>query len=230
MKRNISLLLIITYLFITFNSSFIFAQQNAMKIVKIKKAKFVANMGAIHGITQNSCYIIVQDNKNIGRAKVIAVREKICGLKIMSLDSGEMVKPGDFLILDSQNSSESDTLLDELDSNEFSKNHKINFPKNYYFEGQKVAKSEYGSGGAMVGGLACGTLLGLIGWGCGYVIMSSSDIYVPARHLSYLNNQQQYEFISGYKQKAKDKRNSNFHIGAAIGTLIAVVIVVSANN
>ncbi|MFZ5953632.1 MAG: hypothetical protein ACOYT8_00865 [Candidatus Dependentiae bacterium] len=230
MKRNISFLLIITYSLVIFNSSYIYGQQNSMKIIKVQDDKFVANMGSIHGITQNSYYTIIQNNKNIGRAKVVAVREKICALKIINLDIGEMVKPGDFLILDTQGYSDSDVLLDELNSREFSKDQLTYSPQNYYFEGQKAAESEYGGGGAMVGGLACGTLLGLIGWGLGYAIMSASDINVPSRHLSNLNNQQQFEFISGYKKEAKSKRNGKFHAGAAIGTLIAVVIVVSSSS
>jgi len=230
MKRYISILLIITYSLFVFNPSYIFAQQNSMKVVKVRDDKFVANMGSIHGITLNSYYTIIQNNKNIGRAKVIALREKICALIITSLNSGEMVKPGDYLILDSESYFDSDGLLNDLNSKGFSKDQLISSKKNYFFEGQKAAESEYNGGGAMIGGLVCGTLLGLIGWGLGYAIMSSSDIDVPPRHLSSLNNQQQFEFISGYKQKAKSKRNGNFHAGAAIGTLIAVVIVLSYSN
>lgn len=81
----------------------------------------------------------------------------------------------------------------------------------------------------MVGGLVCGTLLGLIGWGLGYAIMSGNDIYVPPHHLINLNGQQQYEFSSGYKTSGKKKRNGNFNAGAAIGTLISIVIIVNAS-
>ena len=230
MKRYISIILIFSYSLITFNASFIFAQQNFMKVVKAKGDAFVADMGSINGIKLNSHYTIVQDTKNIGSAKVVAVREKICALKIVSLNSGAVVNPGDVLILDTENYSESDALLDDLNSKEFSRDKLVAPAKNYYFEGQQAAEAEYGGGGAMIGGLVSGGLLGLIGWGLGYAIMSASDIDVPAHHMTNLDSQNQYEFISGYKKKAKSKRNGNFHAGAAIGTLIVIVIVLSSSQ
>lgn len=230
MKRFIAILLIFCYSFVTFNASFLFAQQDFMRIVKIKGDAFVADMGSLNGIKLNSHYTIIQGSKKIGSAKVVAVREKICALKIVSLTSGAVVNPGDVLILDTENNSESDELLDALNSQEFSRDRLMAPKKNYYFEGQKAAEAEYGAGGAMIGGLVSGGLLGLIGWGLGYAIMSASDIDVPAHHITNLDSQNQYEFISGYKKKAKSKRNGNFHAGAAIGTLIAVVIILSSSQ
>ena len=228
MKRCISVFVISSYLFFIFSPSVV-AQQSSMKVLKVKGDKCIANMGAIHNIAKNSYYVIVQNNANIGKAKVIAVREKICALKIISLNFGAMVEQGDLLIPDNESYSESDAFLDELESQEFSKE-KLSAPKSYFYEGQKAAESEYNGGGAMIGGLVSGTLLGLIGWGLGYAILSSSDINVPPHHLSKLNSQQQFEFITGYKQKAKRKRNGNFHAGAAIGILIVVGIVISPSN
>lgn len=230
MKRCISILLIFAYSLLTLNASFIFAQQNFMKVVKIKGDSFVADMGSLNGIKLNSHYTIIQDTQKIGSAKVVAVREKICALKIIRLNSGAVVNPGDLLILDTENYSESDALLDDLNSKEFSRDQIVAPAKNCYLEGQKAAEGEYNGGGAMIGGLVSGVLLGLIGWGLGYAIMSASDINVPSHHMSNLDSQHQYEFISGYKQKAKSKRNGNFHAGAAIGTLIVVAIVLSSSQ
>lgn len=229
MKRYISILLIISYSIFILTPAMIYSQVSKIKIIKIIGDKFAINQGTQDGIKENTYYIIIQDGKSIGKAKVIAVREKISALQIINLNRECSLNIGDELIYDSSEESQSEDLLMQIETNSFSKD-KLASPTNYYFEGQKSAKNEYGGGGAMVGGLVAGTLLGLIGWGLGYAIMSGSDIDVPSHHLSNLNSQQQFDFSSGYKETAKKKRNRNFHAGAAIGTLIAVVIVLSVTN
>lgn len=101
--------------------------------------------------------------------------------------------------------------------------------KDYYYEGQAVAELEYTGGGAMVGGLASGTLLGLIGWGIGYLIISSGDVSVPHHHVSGLDATQRMQFQQGYKDYVKKVKKGKFNMGAGIGTVIAVVLVLGGS-
>ena len=82
----------------------------------------------------------------------------------------------------------------------------------------------------MVGGLASGTLFGLIGWGVGYLIISGKDAEVPYHYLSNLNATQQMQFKDGYKTYVKKTRKGNFNIGAGIGTLVAVILVANSSE
>ena len=229
MKRSISITLIILHLVIVTLPTYLFSQQEEMKIIKVLGSKFAANKGSMHGVSQGSIYIIIRNSSIIARAKVFAVREKICALKIIEKTDIENIQTGDKLVLDYSSTNEIDMLLNTPNMSEFSRE-KLTDNQNYYYIGEQRADTEYSGGGAVVGGLVAGTLLGLIGWGLGYAIMSGSDIDVPPHHLTDLSSQQQFEFSSGYKTKAKKKRNGNYHAGAAIGTLIAVVIVLNASQ
>ena len=90
-----------------------------------------------------------------------------------------------------------------------------------------TAEKEYSGGGAAGGGLAAGCLLGPIGWGIGYVVVSGMDAEVPYDHIKNLNNSEKIEFINGFKNTVKKKRKTKFTVGAAIGTVAAVLIVMS---
>jgi|GEM_PF-496769 len=100
--------------------------------------------------------------------------------------------------------------------------------KDYYYEGQAAAERDYAGTGAVLGGLAAGGLLGLIGWGIGWAITSNMDVDVPRYYVSNLDTKQRLDFEKGYKDYVKKRRTSRFHIGAAIGTLTAVLIYVVA--
>lgn len=102
--------------------------------------------------------------------------------------------------------------------------------KDYYYEGQAAAEQEYGGGGAMVGGLASGTLLGLIGWGLGYLIVANQGTDVPHHYTSGLDTTQRMQFERGYKDYVKKTRKSKFNMGAGIGTLVAVVLVLGSGE
>ena len=102
--------------------------------------------------------------------------------------------------------------------------------KDYYYEGQAAAQRDYTGGGAMGGGTVAGVLLGLIGWGLGYLIVANQSIEVPRRYVTDLNTKQRMEFEDGYKATVKKTRNGKYHMGAGIGTLISVAIVLSASE
>ena len=102
--------------------------------------------------------------------------------------------------------------------------------KDYYYEGQSAAQRDYTGGGAMGGGAVAGTLLGLIGWGLGYLIISNQNIEVPRRYVADFSTKQRMEFEDGYKATVKKTRNGKYNMGAGIGTLIAVVLVMSASE
>ena len=100
----------------------------------------------------------------------------------------------------------------------------------YYYEGQAAAQRDYTGGGAMGGGVVAGTLLGLIGWGLGYLIISNQNIEVPRRYVADFSTKQRMEFEDGYKATVKKTRNGKYNMGAGVGTLIAVAIVLSASE
>lgn len=227
MKKYISIFIIISYSLFIFTPNLLFSQSISIKITKILHDKFAINKGSADGIEKGEYYIIIQKGKSIGKAKVVAVRNEVSALQIVSLNKNFNIKIGDTVIPDYTVDNQSEDLLMQVEENSFSKA-KLASNTNYYLKGQQTAESEYSGGGAMIGGLISGFLLGLIGWGLGYAIMSGSDIKVPYHHLSNLNSQQTLEFTSGYKDTAKGKRNRNFHAGAAVGTLIIVLIVVNS--
>ncbi len=102
--------------------------------------------------------------------------------------------------------------------------------KDYYYEGQAAAERDYGGGGAMVGGLASGTLLGLIGWGLGYLIVANQGADVPHHYTSSFDTTQRLQFEQGYKDYVKKTRKGKFNMGAGIGTLVAVVLVLGSGE
>ena len=102
--------------------------------------------------------------------------------------------------------------------------------KDYYYEGVAAAERDYSGGGALSGGLAAGFLLGLIGWGLGYLVVSNQNIDVPYRYLSDLENKDRFQFEEGYKTTVKKLRNGKYNMGGGIGTLGAVVLLMSASE
>ena len=96
--------------------------------------------------------------------------------------------------------------------------------KDYYYEGRMQAERDYNGGGAVAGGLASGLLLGFIGWGIGYLIVSNQNTEVPRRYLTELDTKDRLDYEDGYKDAVKKSRNSKFNSGGAIGTLGALVI------
>ena len=102
--------------------------------------------------------------------------------------------------------------------------------KDWFLEGQAAADRDYTGGGALVGGLVSGVGLGLIGWGLGYLIVSNMSAEVPHRHLASLSTSEKESFKDGYTQKVKKTRKSSFSIGAGIGTLVAVVLLLSSSG
>ena len=98
----------------------------------------------------------------------------------------------------------------------------------YYYEGEDAAKRDYSGGGAMVGGFASGFILGIIGWGIGYLIVGGQSVDVPRRYTTDLESNQRRDFEDGYIDYVKKKRKSKFNIGGAVGTLAIIAIFASA--
>jgi len=93
----------------------------------------------------------------------------------------------------------------------------------YYFEGQMAAE-EYTGDNAFMGGFASGLLLGVIGWGIGYAIISGSTVEVPSHYLRGLERVDRRDFQDGYKAVAMKEKKSKFSGGAGMGTLISVIL------
>tara|TARA_Y100000996_G_scaffold254762_1_gene200377 strand:- start:222 stop:641 length:420 start_codon:yes stop_codon:yes gene_type:complete len=96
--------------------------------------------------------------------------------------------------------------------------------KDYYYEGRIQAERDYKGGGAVAGGLASGLLLGFIGWGIGYLVVSNQNTEVPRRYIAELDTKDRLDYEDGYKDAVKKLRNSKFNSGGAIGALGALVI------
>ena len=96
--------------------------------------------------------------------------------------------------------------------------------KDYYYEGQAAAERDYTGGGAVLGGLASGFILGLIGWGLGYLVVSGQGADVPHRYTSNFETTQRIQFENGYKDYVKKTRKGKFNMGAGIGTLATVIV------
>ncbi len=110
----------------------------------------------------------------------------------------------------------------------FSQNRTDNI--DYYYEGWAAAERDYGGGGAIVGGLGSGFLLGLIGWAVGLAIVANQNVEVPYHYLLELSNSDRMRFEQGYKDAVKKKRNGNFNVGAGLGTLSAVIFMLNASS
>ena len=100
--------------------------------------------------------------------------------------------------------------------------------KDYYYEGQAAAERDYTGGGAIAGGLASGFLLGLIGWGIGYLVIANQGVDVPHRYTSDYDTTQRIQFEQGYKEYVKKTRKGKFNMGGGIGTLVGVLIFLSS--
>ena len=118
MKRLIYLILIFSYFLAFLAPNILWAQQGDMKILKISGSKFAANKGLNQGVTTGSIYLISRNNFVIGKAEVIAVKENICALKILELKRN--INIGDKLIIDKSTPDESELLLRDLDSQNYS--------------------------------------------------------------------------------------------------------------
>ena len=102
--------------------------------------------------------------------------------------------------------------------------------KNYFYEGYDRAKRDYSGSGAFVGGLVAGLGLGLIGWGLGYLIVSGMSVDVPSKYTASLKTEDRMRFEDGYSEIVKKKRKGKFNMGAGIGTLAIVVIILMSGS
>ncbi|MEE9466066.1 MAG: hypothetical protein V3W14_10905, partial [Candidatus Neomarinimicrobiota bacterium] len=82
--------------------------------------------------------------------------------------------------------------------------------RDYYYDGEYMAESEYSGNWASLTGLASGAVLGPVGWGLGYAIASNMEIDVARRHTSGLTRRQRSDFNLGYKDYVRKKRRRRF--------------------
>ena len=81
----------------------------------------------------------------------------------------------------------------------------------------------------MVGGFAS-VFLGPITWGLGNLIVEGKSVDVPRRYTTDLESNQRRDFEDGYIDYVKKKRKKQFNLGGALGTLVIVVLVASADT
>ena len=101
--------------------------------------------------------------------------------------------------------------------------------KDYYYDGEAAAQIEYQTSAPVVGGVIAGLLLGLIGWGIGYLIISNNDVEVPRHHTTNLDTTQRMQFEKGYKDYIQKSRASKFNMGGGVGVLTFLVLYLSSN-
>ena len=88
-----------------------------------------------------------------------------------------------------------------------------------YASGQSVSTS-----GNMLGGLGSGFILGLIGWGISYVVVSGSNPEPPYREIESFEEECRRDYESGYKDGALKVKKSAVNIGGALGALLILSI------
>lgn len=231
--RSISVLLILCHLQLVVAIVVASPQQkqHEMTITVVKQDTLVADEGSKHGIIIGSIYDIRENGVSIGRAVVKVVRKTMCGLKLTKMNPGYVPKIGNKLILVNALTVEESDILTAMKQPEFSRD-KLVIPTketaDYYYDGRAAADSDYGS--AFGGGFLAGLLLGFIGWGVGYAIVSGQSADVPGHYLTDMKSNDRLQFSSGYKEKIKSKRKGTFNEGAGIGVLTLVVLLVVANS
>jgi hypothetical protein len=92
--------------------------------------------------------------------------------------------------------------------------------------GREAASANHNGSGWMIGGLASGVLLGLIGTAISYAIASGSTPEVNR----IPEGVEAACYRDGYMSKAKSMNTSNALTGGLLGTAILVLIVVSASS
>ena len=88
-----------------------------------------------------------------------------------------------------------------------------------YASGQSVSTS-----GNMLGGLGSGFILGFIGWGIAYVVVSGSNPEPPYREIESFEEECRSDYESGYKDGALKVKKSAVNIGGALGALLILSI------
>ena len=208
-------------------------QQSAdktMRIVNILDNIISADKGWNSNIKNGEIYFIENsDSLTIGKAKVVIVKDSLSALEIIDLDKNQVLQKGYLLVSASGIDSAAFELMMEAKNQSFNKE-KLTATTNYYFEGQQYADKNYSGGGAVAGGLIAGFGLGLIGWGIGYLIVSNKSVELPQEYISNMEVENQYKFTEGYSEKVKSKRNTSFNVGAAVGTLVAVIVITAASK
>ncbi len=94
-----------------------------------------------------------------------------------------------------------------------------------YASGQSV-----GTGGAMVGGFVGGFAVGLIGWGISYAVVASGNPRPPHNETAPLDENCSRDYKQGYKEGALKIKKSSVNIGGALGTLLIVSMILSADS
>ena len=92
--------------------------------------------------------------------------------------------------------------------------------------GREAASNTHSSSGWMLGGLASGVFLGLIGTAVAYAVASSSTAQVER----VPDGVEPSCYRDGYSSKAKSMNTNNALIGGLLGTAALVLIVVSATS
>jgi hypothetical protein len=92
-----------------------------------------------------------------------------------------------------------------------------------YNDGYSAGKAVSGAG-PMIGGLAGGITLGLIGWGVSYLIVANGNPTPAYIETEKYKGDCKYDYVRGYKEGALKTKKSSVNIGGALGTLIIVVL------
>lgn len=99
-------------------------------------------------------------------------------------------------------------------------------------DGKMAAQTGYSAGGWFLGGVGMGLLLGLIGTLI-IGVASTGGVEPPASRMMMIQDESkdyQVGFLEGYSKKAKGKKFGSALGGGLLGTLVWVLILVSAQN
>lgn len=233
MKRLVTIIVLTTYLVMIVGQSEVISSTSSMNIISILDGVVVGDQGMHQNIQIGDFYeiykIIDHDKYLVGEARVISLKLDKTVLAIIRSYKEITIKKGDKLIKSKKENSEA-SIHSNMQATQFNRTHLTNKQTNYYLTGREQAKTDYRSGGAVVGGLVAGFGLGIIGWGIGYAIISGKKEQTPALYLTNLNDKQKYDYAKGYRDQIQSTRKSAFNGGAGIGLMMAILVVLSINT
>jgi hypothetical protein len=200
-----------------------------IKVITVRGSAFACNRGSDDGIETGMQFLILQEGRIIGSAEVFTVRNRICGLRIIKIVPGHIVRVGDTLTTSEK--AGGDTLqnptrpLDQRPLKDIISGNDISFS-----QGVLAARSCYDGGNALIGGMVTGTLIGPLGWVMVSPVICGRPAVAPVSADLNLKPEQRALFISGYQEWVAKTRKRNFNKGVLFGTLVSIAAYVHFLN
>ncbi len=235
MDRKCKPICIITILaslfFVTPSTVSAMAFENNLVIEGILDGYLSAKIPKASTILIGDTYMIYTSisRKSMGMAHVISIKNETCILEIEEKKNKKKISVGDLLVYYIPSEESAVQVLQAFRDHSFSTGGEVQ-KVDYYLEGKLAANKDYSGVQAGTGGLICGFGLGLVGWGIGYLVASGKGVNVPEHYTDGLDKYKREQFNDGFKDKVKSKRKASYNMGAAVGTIIAILYLSSVEQ